>query len=148
VEGVKRPTTGREAAMAGPGRRLWGGGGAIVSVDRRTLIFDGLDPYIHPPADRAHPMDEIAALIDRIVRERFKDVNIDRVTVVRDTDHEDDDIFRVMVVFDQRGPLDAHKSAGLARHLRHALLERKERAFPIVSFVSRSDAKRLAPEAA
>ena len=94
-------------------------------------------------------MDEIQTLIDRVVRERFQDVAIQSVSVARDTDYEDENVFRVTVVFDQKGPLDAQKSAGLVRHLRHALIdELKESTFPIVAFVSKSDAARMGTEAA
>lgn len=94
-------------------------------------------------------MDEIQQLIDRVVRERFKDAVIQSVTVVRDTDYEDENVLRVTVVFDQKGPLDAQKSAGLVRHLRHALIgELKESTFPIVAFVSKSDAARMGTAAA
>jgi hypothetical protein len=94
-------------------------------------------------------MDEIQKLIDRVVRERFKDIAIQSVTAVRDTDYEDENVFRVTVVFDHKGPLDAQKSAGLVRHLRHALIgELKESTFPIVAFVSKSDAARMGTEAA
>jgi hypothetical protein len=94
-------------------------------------------------------MDEVQKLFDRVVRERFKDYAIQSVTAVRDTDYEDDDVFRVTVVFDHKGPLDPHKSAGLVRHLRHALMaELQDNTFPIVAFVSKSDAARMGTEAA
>ena len=93
-------------------------------------------------------MDEIQALIDRVVRDRFKDVAIQSVTVSKEMDYDDDAVFRVTIVFDHKGPLDARKTAGLVRHLRHELLERKESAFPIVAFVSKSDAARMGTEAA
>ncbi len=94
-------------------------------------------------------MDEIQKLIDRVVRERFKDYAIQSVTAVRDTDFEDENVFRVTVVFDHKGPLDARKSAGLVRHLRHALIgELQESTFPIVAFISKSDAARMRTEAA
>jgi hypothetical protein len=94
-------------------------------------------------------MDEIQELIDRVVRERFKDVVIQSVTVSKDTDYDDETVFRVTVVFDQKGPLDAQKTAGLVRHLRHSLIEElEESTFPIVAFISKSDAARMGTEAA
>ncbi len=93
-------------------------------------------------------MDKIAKLIERVVRERFADVDIQSVTVAKDINYEDDDVFRVTIVFDHKGPLDAQKTAGLVRHLRHELLEMKETTFPIVAFISKSDAARMGTEAA
>jgi len=94
-------------------------------------------------------VEEVEALIDRVVRERFKDVAIQSVAVSKDTDYEDQAVFRVTVIFDKRGPLDAHKTAGIVRHLRHSLLdELQESTFPIVAFVSKSDAARMGTEAA
>ena len=93
-------------------------------------------------------MDEVADLIERVVRERFSGVTIQSVTVMKDADDDDDAVFLVTVVFDQKGPLDPQKTAGLARHVRHKLLERKENAFPIISFVSKSDAARVGAAAA
>ena len=75
-------------------------------------------------------MDEIAQLIERIVRERLDGGVIQSVSVVRDTDHHDETVFRVTVVFDQKGSLDAHKTVGLARHIRHELLKQNESTFP------------------
>ena len=93
-------------------------------------------------------MDEIAAIIERIVRERLSDGNIQSVSVVRDTDHQDETVFRVTIVFDQKGPLDAQKTVGPVRHIRHALLDRGESTFPIVAFVSKAEAARMRPAAA
>lgn len=116
---------------------------------RLALIPHESKAYVHFGLGRMWPMDEIAKLIDRVVRERFKDVAIQRVSVVRDTDYQDDDVFRVTVVFDHKGPLDAQRTAGLVRHLRHSLIdELKEDTFPIVAFISKSDAARMGAEAA
>jgi hypothetical protein len=94
-------------------------------------------------------MDKIKTLIEGVVRDRFQGVAIQSVTVVKDTDYQDDVIFRVTVVIDQRGPLDARKTAGLVRHLRHKLIdELDEHTFPIVAYVSKSDAARMGTEAA
>ncbi len=94
-------------------------------------------------------MDKIQTVIDRVVRERFKDYAIQSVTAVKDTDYEDEAVFRVTVVYDHKGLLDPHTSAGLVRHLRHALIgELQESTFPIVAFVSKSDAARTGAEAA
>lgn len=93
-------------------------------------------------------MEEITELIERIVRDRFPDVAIQSVGVVKDTDYDDETVFRVTVVVDHKGILDAQKSAGLVRHIRHKLLDREEHTFPIVAFVSKGEAARMKTAAA
>lgn len=83
---------------------------------------------------------EIVELIEKTIREQFADVKIESVAVSEDTDYDGETIYRVRVVFDQKGPLDSHKTSGIARHLRHRLVAQQENAFPIVAFVSKSDA--------
>jgi len=91
---------------------------------------------------------KIAALIENTVRERFADIDIQSVTVVEDVDFDGGPVFRVRIVFDHQGPLDAGKTSGIVRHLRHRLVEQDETAFPIVAFVSKSDAAGMKAEAA
>jgi len=84
--------------------------------------------------------DKTAKLIEAVVRQHFTDAVIDSVSVEKETEYEDETVFRVTVVFQGKGTLDAGKTSGITRHVRHALLEEKEDRFPIFSFVSRSDA--------
>ena len=98
--------------------------------------------------EQAVSMDEIKTIIERVVRERLADGNIQDVTVVRETDYQDESVFRVTVIFDHKGPLDPHKTAGLVRHIRHALLDIEESTFPIVAFVSKAEAAGMRPAAA
>jgi hypothetical protein len=101
-----------------------------------------------PLGKAGEAMDEITQLIERVVRERLKEVTIDNVTVSKEVDYEDGQVFRVTIVFDQKSPLDPRKTVGLVRHLRHQLRERHEETFPILAFVSKSDAARMGTEAA
>lgn len=88
-------------------------------------------------------------IIDEVVRERFRDANIIDVRVTEDTDADGDPVFKITVVFEARsGRVDAHKAAGLIRHVRPKLLENNETKFPHFRFVSKADAQRLKPEAA
>lgn len=98
--------------------------------------------------EQAVSMDEIKTIIERVVRERLADGNIQDVIVVRETDYQDESVFRVTIVFDRKGPLDPYKTAGLVRHIRHALLDREESTFPIVAFVSKAEAAGMRPAAA
>jgi hypothetical protein len=87
----------------------------------------------------------IVQMIEEVVRQRFADALIHDVRVSQEHDSDGDALFRVTVVFERKGAqlLDAHKTAGIARHIRHRLLEEDEDAFPIVTFVSKSDAAGL-----
>lgn len=86
------------------------------------------------------PVNDARTIIERTVRERFGDALVSSVRVVRETDHDGDEIFRVTVVFDGDRPLDAHKTSSIVRHIRHKLIERDENTFPIFAFVSKADA--------
>ena len=91
---------------------------------------------------------DVSALIEGVVREQFAGPLIESVRVHRGFDHEGDAIFDVTVVFDKKGPLDSRKTLGIVRDVRHKLLERDEDAFPIFTFMSKFDAKRMKTEAA
>ena len=92
--------------------------------------------------------EEITAVIEGIVREKFADAGIESVRVDRALDHEGDDVFKITVVFNKRGMLNSHKTSAIARHVRHRLLEARDASFPIFTFMSKSDAASLKPEAA
>lgn len=88
-------------------------------------------------------------IISGIVRSRFPDAIIDSITVTPAMDSDGDPILRVTVVFDSEiAELDPAKLAGLARHVRPGIEERKDAAFPIFRFVSKRDNERLRHEAA
>ena len=90
----------------------------------------------------------IRKLIESTVRDRFGTEAIDSVRVTEDVDDEGDHLYRVTVVLAGEGLLDAQKTAGLVRHLRHGLRRLQADSFPLVSFVSKSDATSLTSDAA
>lgn len=93
--------------------------------------------------------DEIANLIEGIIRSEFADAAIESVRVVEALDYQDDRVFKVTVIFDKKGSLDPHKTVAIVRHLREQLRGKGEPlAFPILSFVSKADAASVKPEAA
>jgi len=94
----------------------------------------------------ANSLEEI---VSGIVRERFADAIIDSIAVEADEDNDGDPILRITVVFaSEIANIESHKLAGLARHLRPKLTERKESGFPIFRFISKRDNDRLTHEAA
>lgn len=91
---------------------------------------------------------DIADAIETIVRDRFPE-EVASVRVTEGTDPEGDSIFNITVVLERAHLLDPHKTAGIARRVRHMLLGRNQDSFPIFAFVSKSDdQKRLKTEAA
>jgi hypothetical protein len=80
-----------------------------------------------------------ADLIEEVVREKFADGGIEAVEVVKSNDHEGGVVLNVTVVFNKTGTLDSHKTSGIVRQVRGKLLELEEAAFPIFTFISKSD---------
>lgn len=88
-------------------------------------------------------------IVSQIVRQRFSDAEIDSIKVEPDQDSDGDRILRITVVFaSEIAKLESRKLAGLARHMRPKLEERKEAGFPIFRFLSKRDSERLGHAAA
>jgi hypothetical protein len=94
-------------------------------------------------------LERIRGVVENTVKGRFSDAIIDRVTVREATDSDGDPMLRIFVVFktDAKG-VDEARMGGLVRHLRSALDEADSDIFPLVSFLSQQDAKKMNLEAA
>jgi hypothetical protein len=98
---------------------------------------------------RAAAVGQLKRTIEEVVRDRIGDAIVESVEVLEDADSEGDAILRVRVVFDSsQGRPDTREVAGLVRHLRLRLDAEQEPRFPLMSFVSRKDVRKLSPEAA
>ena len=86
-------------------------------------------------------------VISEVVRQEFSGANIQTVLVREDVDDDGDDVLFITVVFDSAKNIDASKAVGLARHLRPAFEKRHEERFPIISYRSAADHKRLSEAA-
>lgn len=87
-------------------------------------------------------------LIEELVRTRLKGVEIDSVRVGETEDSEGDPCLEVTVIFQARSALDAAKVASMLRHVRSQLSDKlSEKRFPIISYISKADAKKLGIEA-
>ena len=83
---------------------------------------------------------EIKAVVRSLVEDRFGDVKISSIQVMRDYDNDGDEILRVTVeLAEQTEHLNSRKKAGFLRHLMPKLAERGEQAFPVISFTSDAD---------
>jgi len=95
--------------------------------------------------------EEIKNAVADLVVSRFSDDKIASVSVQPGEDSDGDPVLNILVVFEAeagRDTLDGKKMSGLARRLIAKLSEMNFDAFPLVSFVSTKDAKKLNLEAA
>lgn len=87
-------------------------------------------------------------VIEGLVRRRLEGVDINSVRVEEAEDFDGDPIFEVTVIFKAKSKLDAAIVASMVRHMRSELYDKlSETRFPIISYVSQSDAKKLGFEA-
>ncbi len=94
---------------------------------------------------------EVKDAITRIVKERFSDTKITFVKIDAGEDSDGDPILNIFVVFEAqpgKETLDGEKMFGLPQRLIGKLSELNLDAFPLVSFVSTKDAKKLNLETA
>jgi len=90
-------------------------------------------------------MGAIDDIVTSVIRERLSGVTIESIEVEPDVGIDGDPILRITVVFpDAEGPeLDPEKLVTIPRHLRSELKKLDVDRFPILSFISRGDAKKL-----
>ncbi len=96
-------------------------------------------------------MDLIAlqSLVDGALREQFPGAAVSQVIVDPDLDSDGASILRITVVLEDVSRLrSSHALVGFVRHLRARLAEADHDEFPLVSFVDRSEAKKLRREPA
>ena len=93
--------------------------------------------------------DKLTEVIESVLRERFDNVEIESISIESDFDEDGDAILRVKVIFDSgQKQLDAHKSSSVLRYMRPKLAEIGEEAFPIISFIAKSEIGKTKPAAA
>lgn len=94
-----------------------------------------------------------ARTVENVVRsvltDRFPDAKVAKIAIRSDVDNDGDDILRVIVVLEGvPSQLDKKALVGFVRHLRSRLEEVNHEEFPILSFISKSEAKNLDLETA
>lgn len=83
---------------------------------------------------------DAARVIRDLVRETMQDVTVTDIEISEDTDQDDDQILRVLIIYDDVKPgTVGRKAVGLTRGLRRKLAELSEERFPLVEFVSVAD---------
>lgn len=98
-------------------------------------------------AGNAQNRPEIERIIREVVSERFPGGRIVSVHASRDTDFEGDPILVVQIVIDAtKTRIDARQASGLTRHVRSKLAEIDVFDFPLLSFISQSEAGNMTTE--
>lgn len=93
--------------------------------------------------------DELLDVIESVLKERFDDVEIESISIEHDLDEDGDAILLVQVIFDgKKKQLDARKTSGVLRHMLPKMAEIGEYAFPVISFVAKSEIGKTKPAAA
>ena len=87
--------------------------------------------------------DRAKGVIQSVLKERFRDVEIVSVDIDDDFDEDGDSLLMITVVFNSATEtLDPGETSSLTRRLLPKLAEIGEKAFPIVSFVAESELRR------
>jgi hypothetical protein len=95
-------------------------------------------------ARKADMISVIEKLLTQAAREHFPNAVIEAVHVVADTDSDGEPIYRVNLVFESAKGLESRATSSFVRHVRPKLEEHKQFRFPLVSFMTSADHKKLA----
>ena len=83
------------------------------------------------------------------VKDRFPGGEIESIRVREDLDHDDDPILHIdLIVLDRKRVLDPKRAADLIGVVRARLVEIGVTSFPVLSFISKSEAGKIRSEAA
>jgi hypothetical protein len=86
-------------------------------------------------------MEKIAKIVKEALASDFQNIKIIEVRVRDDLDSDGDEVLRVDVIFEgARKDVDVARLTGAIRHVRPKLYEVDEKAFPVISFISKKDA--------
>lgn len=89
-------------------------------------------------------VEAIAKTVHETISQDFTSFRIINVHVDRDVDFDGDEILKIEIVFEGTPKdLDARKVSGAVRHVRPKLFALGEMAFPLLSFISQGDSRRV-----
>ena len=93
-------------------------------------------------------LEKARRVIEKLLREQYEGVVFDKISIRPEIDGDGDEFLWVKVVYDGR-PEDARALTvvGLIRELRPKLEEADIEAFPVISYIARSDLTRRSFEA-
>lgn len=91
---------------------------------------------------------ELEGIVRHVLRQQLGGAKIDSFSITPSVDEDGVAVLVVKVVFDEeRGPPDPRATSSLLRFLRPQLMEAGEDAFPVVSFIAKSELGKLKAEA-
>ena len=94
-------------------------------------------------------MDKVEQILRSVLEQEFENVEILSINITPDLDEFGEKILIVKVVFDgDRRALDARKTSGLARHILPKIGAIGEDAFPVFSFIAKSELGNVNPDCA
>lgn len=92
---------------------------------------------------------QISKIVKDTFAKEFPEIKIVNVKVSHQLDDDGDHVLRIFIIFEwKKGKVDPKKLAGAVRYLRPKLNEIKETAFPLLSFITKSDAEQTGFEPA
>jgi hypothetical protein len=87
---------------------------------------------------------DLEGIVERLLIERFPGAGVDRVLVYSDTDSDGDSVLKITVVLSTApAVLQKEGLVSFVRHLKSKLNEVDVSQFPILSFVSKTEANKL-----
>lgn len=93
-------------------------------------------------------LDQARKVIDEAIRTRYRDVPFLKITVTPDIDEDGEEFLWVKAIYDgQPANIDTRKSLTMVRHIRPKLADVAVEAFPVISYIAKSDLKKQELEA-
>ncbi len=96
---------------------------------------------------KAEVLDAARRVINHGVRNYHGEVKFIKIAVRPDIDQDGDEFLWVKAVYDEPASIDLGKSTSIVRHLRPKLAEVAVEAFPVISYIAKSDLKKAELEA-
>jgi len=98
---------------------------------------------------KMHDYNQISAIVRETLQQKLPDIKIISVKVSEQWDPDGDEVLRIVVVFEAAdSKVDTRKFASAVRYLRPKFDEICESAFPLLSFITKSDAEQTGFEPA
>lgn len=93
-------------------------------------------------------LDQAKKVIDEVIRSRYDEVAFVKITVTPHIDGDGEEFLWVKAVYEGKpANIDTRKSVTMVRHIRPKLAEVAVDAFPVISYIAKSDLKKQELEA-
>ncbi len=93
-------------------------------------------------------LENATKVIDELIQTRFDEVPFVKITATPDIDEDGEEFLWVKAVYEgQPANIDTRKSVTMVRHMRPKLSDVAVDAFPVISYIAKSDLKKQELEA-